>query len=106
MAKTVRVKIFGRERNPKKKPLATFSISGPTLKKAVSRAKSFLRKRLKNVEQGFYAGGIFHPIRASADYSGGRAGEGRSKRARQVRGKQHVRRMQRKGRRGRHGAIT
>jgi hypothetical protein len=32
--------------------------------------------RLKqNIEQGFYSGGVFHPIRASADYDTARAGD-------------------------------
>lgn len=30
----------------------------------------------RNIEQGFYAGGTFHPIRASVDYDDARAGEG------------------------------
>lgn len=38
--------------------------------------------RVKNVAMGFYdSNGIFHPIRASDDYSRARAGEGRKKKA-------------------------
>jgi hypothetical protein len=34
----------------------------------------------KNVDQGFWDSRGFHPIRASADYNAGRAGEGLSRR--------------------------
>jgi hypothetical protein len=31
----------------------------------------------RNITEGFYSGGVFHPIRAASDYDPGRAGEGR-----------------------------
>lgn len=34
-------------------------------------------KRRRNVEMGFYSGGVFHPIRASSDYSRTRGGDWR-----------------------------
>jgi hypothetical protein len=37
------------------------------------------RKRVPNIAQGFWANGVFHPIRASADYDPRRAGEGGGK---------------------------
>lgn len=35
--------------------------------------------RVKNVAEGFMAGGVFHPIRHSSDYDAGRVGEGTRK---------------------------
>jgi len=35
-----------------------------------------VKRRKRNVQMGFYAGGAFHPIRASEDYDEARAGEG------------------------------
>lgn len=40
------------------------------------------RNPRRNVEMGYHAKGVFHPIRASYDYSASRAGEGRKKRSR------------------------
>lgn len=64
---------------------ATVNIHGKTKAAAKRNATAFKKKYMKNVEQGFYAGGIFHPIRASRDYSSARAGEGRSSKARRSR---------------------
>jgi hypothetical protein len=58
---------------------ATVNIHGKTKKKAVANGRAFVKKYMKNIEQGFYAGGVFHPIRGSSDYSPSRAGEGRKK---------------------------
>jgi|SRR5579885_2867758 hypothetical protein len=33
----------------------------------------------RNISEGFYAGGVFHPIRSAADYDPSRAGEGGGK---------------------------
>jgi hypothetical protein len=59
----------------------------------------FAKKR--NIAMGFWDGGIFHPIRASSDYSRSRAGEGRTKRAKKVKARQTVRKHGRKARRRR-----
>ena len=32
-------------------------------------------KRRRNIQQGFYSGGVFHPIRASSDYDSSRGGD-------------------------------
>jgi hypothetical protein len=32
-------------------------------------------RRRRNIEQGFYAGGVFHPIRSSSDYNPKRGGD-------------------------------
>jgi hypothetical protein len=61
---------------------ATVNIFGKTKKKAVANGRHFVKKYMKNIEQGFYAGGVFHPIRASSDYSARRAGEAGKTRAR------------------------
>lgn len=56
----------------------TVRVRGKSRKSAMSRANSFRRTHLKNIMAGFYdEDGIFHPIRASKDYSPSRAGEGR-----------------------------
>ena len=61
-------------------PNSSMEVSfGGTKASAVQRMREHC-KRLKNVEMGFYdQKGTFHPIRASSDYSSGRAGEGRRK---------------------------
>ena len=61
---------------------ATVNIFGKTKKKATANGRRFVKKYMKNVEQGFFADGIFHPIRASSDYSGRRAGESGTAKAR------------------------
>ncbi len=85
------------KKNPKQlKSMHTFF--GKTAQAVKSAAKAFVKK---NIAEGFWDGGIFHPIRASSDYSRGRAGEGRSKTAKKVRARQMVRRHGRKARRRR-----
>ena len=64
---------------------AKVNIYGKTKKAAKANATRFVKRHMKNVEQGFYEGGIFHPIRGSSDYSAGRAGEGRSSSAKRTR---------------------
>jgi hypothetical protein len=55
-----------------------FSFSG-TADAARRKMREHMRRH-HNVEMGFYdRKGTFHPIRASSDYSSGRAGEGRKK---------------------------
>jgi hypothetical protein len=61
---------------------ATVNIQGKTAKKAKANGRRFVKKYMKNIEAGFYEGGIFHPIKTSSDYSGRRAGESGSARAR------------------------
>jgi hypothetical protein len=61
---------------------ATVNIHGKTKKKATANGRRFVKKFMKNVKQGFYEGGIFHPIRGSSDYSGRRAGESGKAKAR------------------------
>lgn len=69
-------------------PHGSMEVSFTGSKRHAEASMRKLLKRLKrrsNVEQGFYdRKGRFHPIRASSDYSGSRAGEGRkrSKKAR------------------------
>jgi hypothetical protein len=49
---------------------------------STKRRKANSRRRRKNVAAGFYdEEGIFHPIRASYDYAGGRVGERKKKKA-------------------------
>ena len=62
--------------NPRK-PVATLSFSGRSRKQAVAKARRFLRTRMKNISEGFYRDGTYHPIRSAVDYSPARAGEGR-----------------------------
>lgn len=66
----------GKKVIPQGKGIATVS-SGYYLDKATG---TVFAKRARNVAQGFYdASGVFHPIRSSADYDGGTAGEGGGK---------------------------
>ena len=82
MARTLRLKIFPKGSNPRKrggpKPIV-INVSGGSLQKAKARLSRFLKRHIKNVEMGFYRGGVFHPIRASKDYSRAQAGEGRAR---------------------------
>jgi hypothetical protein len=56
---------------------------GPEFLFGSTAAASRYFKRHHNVEQGFYdSKGVFHPIRASRDYSASRAGEGRHRKSR------------------------
>lgn len=67
--------------NPAKDVELSFSGSA----EAARRKMREHMKRHHNVEMGFYdKKGTFHPIRASSDYSGGRAGEGRKKKSRKA----------------------
>lgn len=62
----------GRKTIPQGKGIAPLS-SGYYLDKATGM---IFAKRERNVAQGFFdASGVFHPIRSSADYDGGTAGE-------------------------------
>jgi hypothetical protein len=65
--------------------------TGTTKKKAVANGRRMVKRHMKNIEQGFYAGGIFHPIRGSSDYDSSRAGEGKSGRAAKSRAKRATR---------------
>lgn len=47
----------------------------------------FVRASRQNIAEGFYAGGVFHPIRHSPDYDPSRAGEGGSKRKKKAKAK-------------------
>jgi hypothetical protein len=66
--------------NPHGGPEVSFTGSK---KSACAKASKFFRRQ-RNVAQGFYdSKGVFHPIRASSDYSASRAGEtGRKKKKR------------------------
>lgn len=55
-------------------------VRGRTKRIAKANATRFMHTRMKrNVAEGFWQGGQFHPIRSSKDYSRPRAGEGLSK---------------------------
>lgn len=92
-------------RNPSK-ILHRITSFGKSLKQAVARNRRAMGDiaRKRNIEMGYWDGGIFHPIRASSDYSGARAGEkrARSKTARRTRARSYSR----KARHARHGAIS
>jgi hypothetical protein len=57
---------------------ATVNIHGKTKSSAQRNATHFIKRHMKNVEQGFYDDTGFHPIRGSKDYIKARAGEGRT----------------------------
>jgi hypothetical protein len=86
------------KKNPSK-ILHKITSFGKSIKQAMSRNRravgDFATKR--NIAMGFYEGGIFHPIRASKDYSKANAGEGRAraKVARKTRVRAHGRRARR-----------
>lgn len=62
----------GRTQNP----VGSATFFGKSYKKALSAGRRFL----KNIAAGFYdEDGVFHPIRASYDYSSSRAGESRGR---------------------------
>jgi hypothetical protein len=95
------------KRNPSK-ILHRITSYGKSIKQAMSCNRravgDFAKKR--NIAMGFWDGGVFHPIRASKDYSASRAGEGRSKRAQKVRAKQLHKRTTRRARKARRSAIS
>jgi hypothetical protein len=62
-------------RDRKGNPQITITAHGKSRKSAIAKGKSFIRKRLKNVEMGFYDAHGFHPIRASRDYDPDRVDE-------------------------------
>ena len=90
------------KRNPSK-ILHRITSFGKSLKQAISRNRRVAGEiaRRRNIAMGFWDGGVFHPIRASSDYSRGRAGEGRSKVAKKARKRQTVRKYHKKARRRR-----
>jgi hypothetical protein len=65
-------------------PAGKFTIWGNSRKKAIAAAQKFAREhgmavstgKRKNIEMGFWAGGSFHPIRASKDYHESRVSGG------------------------------
>lgn len=79
-----RIKSLGRSRatfqlfgGRTSNPVGSATFPGKSYKKALAAG----RRYLKNIAAGFYdEDGIFHPIRASYDYSPGRAGEARRRR--------------------------
>ena len=73
---------IARASNPKK-TLGTITFRGRSKKELLRNARAFSKRH--NIEMGFFGPGGFHPIRASKDYSGARAGEGRSHTAKKVR---------------------
>lgn len=71
MAYKVEARSVDRKGNPKRK----FTFFGKTKVGALTNAKDYFRKT-RNIKAGFYdEEGIFHPIRASSDYSPSRAGD-------------------------------
>jgi hypothetical protein len=76
MAQKVRMKIFERMKNGKRRHVLTIHGEGRTKRAAKANVKRHAKSLLRrNVQAGFYDSTGFHPIRASADYSAGRAGE-------------------------------
>ncbi len=86
-----------RKSNPKK-VLSKHTFFGKTIKAAKSAARRYFGRK-RNVEMGFYDAHGFHPIRASSDYSGAKAGEKRARSKRAV--ATRVRSRMRRARRGR-----
>lgn len=87
------------KKNNPKKVLSKHTFFGRTIKAAKSAARRYFGRK-RNVEMGFYdRRGIFHPIRASSDYSAAAAGEGRV-RSRSATARR-VRASHRRARRGR-----
>jgi len=86
-------KLFGgRTQNP----IGSATFHGKSYKAANAAGRRYLR----NIAAGFYdADGVFHPIRASFDYSSKRAGEGIHRAAPRRRGKTYTKK--RKGARRR-----
>ena len=60
---------------------------------STAAASKYFRKHHRNIAEGFYdRKGVFHPIRASSDYSSSRAGEGKRRRkAKKSRKRKHRR---------------
>jgi len=71
-----RIKLFRKNPGGKRTHLATMTVHGKSKKQAKANVGVLARNFLKNVE-GFQDETGFHPIRASKDYSGARAGEKR-----------------------------
>jgi hypothetical protein len=70
---------------PKGRSNPTFEFRGKTRKGALSAARKYIATH-RNIFAGFRdEDGIFHPIRASKDYSPSRAGEKRKKKSRRRR---------------------
>jgi hypothetical protein len=76
----------------------SYSVKAKNKAGAMTKIRQMMKaknRKRKNVEMGYWAGGVFHPVRASRDYDPGRAGEGRRG------GKARAKRAHRKARRGR-----
>jgi hypothetical protein len=85
-------KLFGgRTQNP----VGNATFFGKSYKRAAAAGRRFLR----NVAAGFWDDTGFHPIRASYDYSGKRAGEGVHRVARKRRGKTYTKKRKTRRRR-------
>lgn len=68
---------IGRKTIPQGKGIVNVS-SGYKLDRATGTVFTTRARNPRNVSQGFFDGnGVFHPIRSSADYDSGRAGEGK-----------------------------
>src|SRR5579863_7900828 len=75
--KSFSAKLFTRKGNP----VGRLTFFGRSKKQAQSRAKHYARAH--NIAEGFYdPSGVFHPIRAAADYSERKAISGARTRAR------------------------
>jgi hypothetical protein len=86
MAQKVRMKIFERMRNGKRRHVLTIHGVGKTKAGAKSNARRLSRVLVRrNIEMGYYDSTGFHPIRRSRDYSAGRAGERYRPRSRSAR---------------------
>ena len=69
MAQKVKMKLFQRMKNGKRRQVVTIHGEGRTKSLAKANARRTLKSYFRrNVEMGFYDGTGFHPIRASRDY--------------------------------------
>ena len=64
---------------------ARVRVYGKTKRSAKANASRFISRHIRNIAEGWYTGGVFHPIRASEDYKPSRAGEGRTAKAKHIR---------------------
>ena len=89
-------------------PVGSFTSFGKSRKSATSRG----RRILKNIAAGFYEGGVFHPIRDSADYDPSRLSAPRARRTekrratRKKKSQAAGRRASTRARKARRGSIS
>lgn len=73
---------YGRKKNPVSVMKNGRRLYGAAAQAVLASRGKKTTKRRRNVEMGFYSGGVFHPIRASSDYSAVAAHETPSARSR------------------------